>query len=465
MLPFVWVTCSWENEVLGILVWYQAYIRDTPLSSLTKNFQNALTISEAFPVILSGPHGAEVTSSFATVPNNCHISYPCLNTQFIKNEREACLKDFPAKYLTVDPFSSLHAIEGYLWPKVRMENPKQDNTKQEQLLNVAGQQLEKKHKKLVFYLDGQELVHELSLYQTLLCQMQKQDKTFSVAKLWNQVHALCFRRAVESNITILPEYVSNIETAATLFLLKKVHAYSVGEVKIPSNLKSPLPSFEQDEFLNKKLIEKLEQQMGDPLALCIGAMPFWCYQLMISYPFLFSYVTRCKFFKLATYGQPQNQAQGSNSNPRTMRDRRLSLSGLPRKKCLVFRDRILESAAQMMNQNASRKVVLEVEYDGEVGSGFGPTLEFYTLVCKEFQNPGLGLWREDTQYGLFPRPWLKMQDESDGLKISEVQKKFVLLGQVVAKAIQDGRHLDLHISKAFHKLICGKVNGLIFDFI
>ena len=98
---------------------------DAPLSSLTKNLQNALTISEAFPVILSGPHGPEVTSSFATVPNNCDISYPCLNIQFIKDEREACLKDFPAKYLTVDPFSSLHAIEGYLWPKVTMENPKQ----------------------------------------------------------------------------------------------------------------------------------------------------------------------------------------------------------------------------------------------------------------------------------------------------------------------------------------------------
>lgn len=38
-----------------------------------------------------------------------------------------------------------------------------------------------------------------------------------------------------------------------------------------------------------------------------------------------------------------------------------------------------------------------------------------------------------------------------------MNKKFVLLGQVVAKALHDGRVLDIPFSKAFYKLILGKV--------
>ncbi|TKY52885.1 E3 ubiquitin-protein ligase UPL4 [Spatholobus suberectus] len=109
----------------------------------------------------------------------------------------------------------------------------------------------------------------------------------------------------------------------------------------------------------------------------------------------------------------------------------------------------------MMDLHASHKVVLEVEYDEEVGTGLGPTLEFYTLVCQEFQKSGLGMWREDASSftlktnlqaeemgthsfcGLFPRPWSSMQDTSGGIQFSVVTKKIFLLGQVVTKALQD----------------------------
>ncbi|KAL7172801.1 hypothetical protein ACSBR2_032303 [Camellia fascicularis] len=45
---------------------------------------------------------------------------------------------------------------------------------------------------------------------------------------------------------------------------------------------------------------------------------------------------------------------------------------------------------------------------------------------------------------------------SCGLEFSEVIKKFVLLGQVIAKALQDRRVLDIPFSKAFYKLIPGQ---------
>lgn len=59
--------------------------------------------------------------------------------------------------------------------------------------------------------------------------------------------------------------------------------------------------------------------------------------------------------------------------------------------------------------------------------------------------------------GLFPRPWSPSAHSLSGLEFSEVLKRFVLLGQIVAKSLQDGRVLDLRLSKAFYKLILGKV--------
>ncbi|XP_014491916.1 E3 ubiquitin-protein ligase UPL4 isoform X2 [Vigna radiata var. radiata] len=378
--------------------------------------------------------------------------------------------------------------------------------------------------KLVFYIEGQRLDQKLTLYQAILGHIVKQNDSFSSAKLWSHVHTITYRRAVESEDIIPPQYhfspqdisddkvlahyqhtpffsdifscelVSDLEKSSPtydiLFLLKclermnrltfhllsreRIWAFAKGKVDDLDSLKITVPSVPQNEFVSSKLTEKLEQQMRDSLAVSVGGMPLWCSQLMASCPFLFSFEARCKYFKLKAFGQPQVQPHLSHNGSGAVIDRRLGPGGLPKKKFLVHRDRILESAAKMMELHACHKVVLEVEYDEEVGTGLGPTLEFYTLVCHEFQKYGLGMWREDVSslilksnlqaeeikihsfYGLFPRPWLTMQDTSGDIQFTDVAQKFFLLGQVVAKALQDGRILDLHFSKAFYKLILGK---------
>nr|KYP43929.1 E3 ubiquitin-protein ligase UPL4 [Cajanus cajan] len=516
---------------------------ETPLSILIKNLQTALTSLEAFPIILS--NGPKLRNSFATVPNGCSIPYPSLKVRFVDGEGEALLNESPDDFHTVDPFSSMHSIEGYLWPKLSAKSteharsssiqvvlqpessplqspsnassgpvdipvilgtsdmltdlhetqkgePKLSQPRLDQAVNVnvgesssSGTQVcyadqeqqmnaqpnskpEKQHpascsneaaQKLVFYHEGQRLDHKLTLYHAILRHIIKQNDSFSSAKLWNQMHTITYRRAVESEDIIPPEchssprdfsddkvlayyqhtpffsdmfsceLVSDLEDSSPtydiLFLLKSLESMN----RIIFHLMS-LPSVPQNEFVNSKLTEKLEQQMRDSLAVSIGGMPLWCNQLMASCPFLFSFEARCKYFKLKAFGQPQVQPHMSHSGSGTVSDRRQGPVGMPRKKFLVYRNRILESAAQMMDLHASHKVVLEVEYDEEVGTGLGPTLEFYTLVCQEFQKSGLGMWRKDAS-SFTP-------------------------SQVVAKALQDGRILDLHFSKAFYKLILGK---------
>lgn len=42
--------------------------------------------------------------------------------------------------------------------------------------------------------------------------------------------------------------------------------------------------------------------------------------------------------------------------------------------------------------------MLEIQYENEVGTGLGPTLEFYALVSTELQRVDLGLWNDGDSY-------------------------------------------------------------------
>ena len=46
-----------------------------------------------------------------------------------------------------------------------------------------------------------------------------------------------------------------------------------------------------------------------------------------------------------------------------------------------------------MDDLASSRAILEIQYENEVGTGLGPTLEFYALVSQELQRADLELWR------------------------------------------------------------------------
>ena len=51
----------------------------------------------------------------------------------------------------------------------------------------------------------------------------------------------------------------------------------------------------------------------------------------------------------------------------------------------VSRRRILDSAQKVLELYGGSRMILELEFFGEVGTGLGPTLEFYTLLAHELQ--------------------------------------------------------------------------------
>ncbi|VFQ94842.1 unnamed protein product [Cuscuta campestris] len=378
--------------------------------------------------------------------------------------------------------------------------------------------------KLSFYLEGQKLKNKLTLYQAILQQqIEGESDAIINPKVWNQVHKItyksyvrqkqnsaknCLHRTHHSPLqdkhTLWQQYTpffSNIfasglvdmdtssPTYDILCLLRcleqmnrfrfhlisreRVYAFAEGRTNDLDSLNSDNLPVHQTEFVSSKLTDKLEQQMRDPLSVSVGGMPYWCVQLMDSCPFLFSFEARCKYFRLEILGkQPVEHHLQSNNSSRGLTGRQL-----PRKRCMVHRNKILDSASQMMELHAGQNVVIEVEYSDEVGTGLGPTLEFYTLVSHEFQRSGLGMWRGDcmssgsigmedsntnhhgsllSPFGLFPRPWSLSVDVLGEIEFSEVLKKIFLLGQIVAKSLQDSRVLDLPFSRAFYKLILGK---------
>lgn len=96
-------------------------------------------------------------------------------------------------------------------------------------------------------------------------------------------------------------------------------------------------------------------------------------------------------------------------------------------------------ALQVFELYGSSRASLEVEFFAEVGSGLGPTLEFYALVSKEFARKDLSLWRDGdstdlsafahSASGLFPSPLDDVTSEAGKKKL----KIFRVLGQFVAK--------------------------------
>jgi E3 ubiquitin-protein ligase TRIP12 len=123
-----------------------------------------------------------------------------------------------------------------------------------------------------------------------------------------------------------------------------------------------------------------------------------------------------------------------------------------------------------MTELAQSRSLLEIQYENEVGTGLGPTMEFYTLVSKELQRADLSLWKGETvkitsedvmeadetdplcidyvftPAGLYPLPMARNAKSSHKNKI---KTKYNFVGKFIAKAVLDNRMVDLPFSLPF----------------
>ncbi|KAG9494467.1 hypothetical protein GDO78_002011 [Eleutherodactylus coqui] len=223
------------------------------------------------------------------------------------------------------------------------------------------------------------------------------------------------------------------------------------------------------EFINSKLTAKANRQLQDPLVIMTGNIPTWLTELGKSCPFFFPFDTRQMLFYVTAFDRDRAMQRLLDTNPEInqsdSQDSRVA-PRLDRKKRTVNRDELLKQAESVMQDLGSSRAMLEIQYENEVGTGLGPTLEFYALVSQELQRADLGLWRgeeitltnpkgsqEGTKYvhnmqGLFALPFGRTAKPAH---IAKVKMKFRFLGKLMAKAIMDFRLVDIPLGLPFYK--------------
>ncbi|KAF4662209.1 Ubiquitin-protein ligase [Perkinsus chesapeaki] len=142
-----------------------------------------------------------------------------------------------------------------------------------------------------------------------------------------------------------------------------------------------------------------------------------CSKLVSVAPVLFDTEARRRVMASSCFGLHRalhsiNDANVASEGPSSPTSHQQQLTALPRQKVRIRRDKLLESAMLVMNVfgagTEKTSAALEIEFMGEVGTGSGPTNEFYACVAEELkQIPGFS---REAESRLFPVP----KAEKDG---------------------------------------------------
>ncbi|KAI8807960.1 hypothetical protein BJ742DRAFT_710021 [Cladochytrium replicatum] len=230
-------------------------------------------------------------------------------------------------------------------------------------------------------------------------------------------------------------------------------------------------------FQNNKLTAKLNRQLDEPLIVASHVLPSWCSIVAKDLSFLVPFETRLVYLQSTSFGysrsmgrwQQQNAPQANAGSGRggsgLLRGGDMgSIGRIQRQKVRISRSRIVDSMLKVMELYGSAQALLEVEFFDEVGTGLGPTLEFYAQVSKDVRrrkgvtkaarkevdvDEFLGSYQ-----GLFPSPMLRSVAEGEsGKKTIDL---FKCLGTFVAKALLDSRLVDLPFNPIFLEMVVGQ---------
>ena len=334
-----------------------------------------------------------------------------------------------------------------------------------------------------FSVDGKVIPNETTIYRAVHSSSLAADEHVT-RSIWSAVHSIKFRRVpgppppepvgfspssdvgVEADENGTPGSLAKHPiTLSILRLLKRLHDLNanIDEVLVENKETLKLHIEPLSQFVNTKLTAKLNRQLEEPLIVASNCLPSWSEDLARLYPFLFPFETRHLFLQSTSFGYARSMARWnaqSQEERRNGRDERPYLGRLQRQKVRISRSKILESAVKVMELYGASQSILEVEYFEEVGTGLGPTLEFYSTVSKEFSKRKLKLWRDnelngDDEFvsgptGLFPRP---LSDEfaasEEGEKILQL---FRVLGKFVARSMIDSRIIDINFNALFFRM-------------
>ncbi|KIW26064.1 uncharacterized protein PV07_09193 [Cladophialophora immunda] len=337
-----------------------------------------------------------------------------------------------------------------------------------------------------FSIDGKIIPNNTTIYRAVH-HNRDQPQVPASRSVWSGVHTVKFRKVrgpppTPSNISTWDEsenresknglpasFSGHPVTSSILALLRILHELNANLDELQDFIGQPESKLYPESlasFINTKLTAKMNRQLEEPLIVASNCLPDWSEDLARSFPFLFPFETRHLFLQSTSFGYSRSMIRWQNSQSENddRRDRRRDdrpMLGRPqRQKVRISRHRILESAMKVMDMYGASPSVLEVEYFEEVGTGLGPTLEFYSTVSKEFCKKKLKMWRENDsgendqfafgKNGLFPTPM--SPEESRGEAGKKLLLLFKTLGKFVARSMLDSRIIDIAFSPTFFKM-------------
>lgn len=238
------------------------------------------------------------------------------------------------------------------------------------------------------------------------------------------------------------------------------------------NYHSPFLLNEENEiFVNRKISAKVGRQLEETFVVACGMLPSWVYGLMENFSFLFPTNLKMHFIKCTSFGHsrllqswlatPRMEVlQGNTVTSSQLFHRNHLLGRVSRQKLKVSRKNLLASILRILELYGSSPCLLEMEFFDEVGSGLGPTLEFYSLASREFYRSDLNLWRCDShsndkfvhsKSGLFPKPYTEQTlSLKHGKKLLHLFKS---LGVFIARSLLDSRIIELDLNPVLIFLI------------
>ncbi|OAV92326.1 hypothetical protein, variant [Puccinia triticina 1-1 BBBD Race 1] len=346
---------------------------------------------------------------------------------------------------------------------------------------AAAVKAEPKDWHLAFSLDGQSIPLDTTVYGAVYAHESRTG--LQSRNMWTNVYTVTFRK-VDGPVPTSNEDASSVDPesreegqlpasilegskqASILRLLRALHGLNLDwhELRNSSDQAESSLAFAESVFINNKLTAKLNRQLEEPMIVASACLPDWACELPQQFPFLFPFETRFSFLQSTSFGYARliQKWVGQARSDSSRRDENLGLLGrLQRQKVRISRQKILESLIKVFELYSSCRAMLEVEYFDEVGTGLGPTLEFFSLASKAFAERQYQMWRDhesDSQAlhvfsrtGLFPSPMDDRTAESD--RGIERLRKFKVLGQFMAKALMDSRIVDISLSRSFARLV------------
>eukprot|EP00667_Euglena_gracilis_P000124 EG_transcript_124 len=315
---------------------------------------------------------------------------------------------------------------------------------------------------------------------------------------------------LDRHLSLAPAVPATFHTAlaseAVHFSTKSTQWLQSGEVALPllklmrllyvvDRHRAEGPALDRKDFHNPHMTAKLMQALAaNAVAVALlgpAGLPTWCRQLTLQFRFLFPYEARKEYLTFTSFGALRSLYTYLTSNTylRFVRADVQADHALGAIKARVDRQAILRDCDTVLFECADRRAPLDVMYNDEVGTGLGPTLELFTLVSQQLQRKSLGLWRGDTERhgavvlpgqpwgadasaspaspiwdlpastpeeyldakdGLFP---INTGPEPDAAEAARLGQCFTMVGRFLARALQDGRLLDLRFAPVFFELL------------